>query len=89
MGKILFEYRCGRANGLGWALTHPLFAGIELHITKCMNNSLYINYLPKCLDNLTSPHLYTDNTQILISANSIDERTENLNSDLKQTWLVT
>ena len=49
---------------------------------------LYINDLPECLDK-TSPYLYADDTQILSSANDIEELTENLNKDLKKLseWL--
>ena len=49
---------------------------------------LYINDLPECLDK-TSPYLYADDTQILSSANDIEELTENLNNDFKKLseWL--
>ena len=42
----------------------------------------------KCLDK-TSPYLCADDTQILSSANDIEELTENLNNDLKKPseWL--
>ena len=49
---------------------------------------LYINDLPECLDK-TSSYLYADDTQILSSANDIEEFTESLSNDLKKLseWL--